>query len=209
VQSNVSSAKVQTPSGNVFTLASCGQALFCIATTPGASSTLATGTLADQGVFQASNGWLAIADLAAGARYSVTPTPASTPTVRIATLRSGFVAAPADNRFPVIDGVKAAQPLTSAALLDSNTLAWSAWAAANPDMRVTQVRLVLAGATASDTPLIFDATPLNWRDTQLAWPVPDVPADFPGSAITLWIGAIDATGRLYYTSYEIVAATPL
>ncbi|HRD97368.1 MAG TPA: hypothetical protein PLA97_13330, partial [Rubrivivax sp.] len=113
----------------------------------GEASAAATGALADDTVFSGVSLWLGAADLALNARYKLSLSAADGSTAtRSAVLRGAFGALPAAARFPVLDGVSTSQPLPGTALLSSTTLAWTAWAAANPDLRVVFVRSVIVDA---------------------------------------------------------------
>jgi len=202
VQSAVDGAKAQMPGGHVLTLVPCGRPVLCVTATAGATSAVAAGTLTDHAVFQATSAWLGAADVAAGARYAVMLTPASgTAVTRPAVLRSSWPAAPATDRFPVLDGVNAARGLASATLLAGRVLSWKAWADANPDMRLTSVRIVLAGATAADAAFVTETSPTRWTATSLESPAVTVPDAYVGSTVAVWLSAVDAAGRLHVTSY--------
>lgn len=201
VGSSVAAATVQTPGGYAISQVPCARTSLCIALNSGDTEVAATGALADNTVFSAVSLWLGAADLALNARYKVSLFGADGSTVaRTAVLRGAFGAVPDAARFPVLDGVGASQPLPGTALLSETTLAWSAWAAANPDLRVVFVRSVITDAAGVAT--VKDLLPKTWQSTSVDLPQPEVPADVAG--LTLWLAAVDAAGRWYYTSYSLM-----
>jgi hypothetical protein len=201
VGATVTAATVQTPGGYAMAQVPCARNTLCIATNSGDSSAAATGALADDTVFSGVSLWLGAADLALNARYklSLFATDGSTAT-RSVVLRGTFGAVPASARFPVLDGVSSSQPLPGTALLSATTLAWTAWAAANPDLRVVFVRSVITDAAGAAT--VQDFAPKTWLATSLELPPPEVPVGVAG--LTLWLAAVDAAGRWYYTSYALM-----
>jgi hypothetical protein len=194
-------ATVQTPGGYALVQVPCARPTLCIALNGGDASVSATGALADDTVFSGVSQWLGTADLALSARYKVNLLTADGSTAtRNTVLRSAFGTTPEVGRFPVLDGVSSSQPLPGTALLSSTTLAWSAWAAANPDLRVVFVRSVITDADGMAT--VSDVMPRTWLATSLELPQPEVPAGVVG--LTLWLAAMDAAGRWYYTSYTLM-----
>lgn len=203
VGDSVLSATVQSPGGYVQPLVPCTRTTLCIAAKAGDTSVAPTGGLFDDSVFQLTNAWLGAADLAQGARYKVVLTRDDNSAVtRTSALRSSFAAVPATGRFATIDDVKSSQPLPGSALLSSTKLAWTQWAAANPDMRVVFVRTVLSSET--QPPLITDLAPKSWLATSLQLAEPLLPEGFGVVGIELWIAAIDFAGRWYYTRYTLL-----
>jgi len=201
VGATVAAATVQTPGGYAMTQVPCARSTLCIATSSGEASAAATGALADDTVFSGVSLWLGAADLALNARYKLSLSAADGSTAtRSAVLRGAFGALPAAARFPVLDGVSTSQPLPGTALLSSTTLAWTAWAAANPDLRVVFVRSVIVDAAGAAT--VQDFAPKTWLSASLELPQPEVPAGVAG--LTLWLAAVDASGRWYYTSYTLM-----
>lgn len=199
----LASARVQTPGGHVLSLVPCSRPWLCASTTAGATTAVATGDLADHAVLQPGSAWLGAADLATGARWSFTLTPASGSAVtRPVLLRRGFAAMPAAGRFPVLDGIGSSQGLASAPLLAGRSLAWRNWAAANPDMRLVAVRLVLAAPSATEPAVVAEAAPADWQATGLVWPAVTVPESHAGSSVALWLWAQDSAGRWYATRYS-------
>lgn len=203
VDSRAGSARVQLPGGHVEALAVCGDRVWlCLSKQP-ATGALPTGTLEDHARFQPDHAWLGAADLAAGARYSFTLTPADgDPLTRTLVLRRAFTTAPPATRFPVLDDVDSARPLASAGLLAGRTLNWKTWAAANPDMRLVAVRLVLDAPSELEVADIDEHPVTDWQSQSLELPEAEPPASHAGSRLTLWLVAMDSAGRVYGTSYD-------
>ena len=200
---SVLAATVQSPGGYVQPLVPCTRSTLCIAAKAGDTSVAPTGSLFDDSVFQFTNAWLGAADLAQGARYKVVLTRNDGSYVtRTSSLRSSFAAVPAMGRFATLDDVKSSQPLPGSALLSPTKLAWSQWAAANPDMRVVFVRTVLSSETLP--PLINDIAPKSWGATSVQLDEPLLPEGFGVVGIELWIAALDFGGRWYYTRYTLL-----
>ena len=55
---------------------------------------------------------------------------------------------------------------------------------------------------SAGTATVADLTPKTWQATSLELPQPEVPGDVAG--LTLWLAAVDAAGRWYYTSYTLM-----
>ena len=198
---NVAAATVQTPGGYALSQVPCARSQLCIGLNSGDVEVAATGALADNTVFSTVSLWLGAADLVLNARYKVNLFALDGSTVtRTAVLRGAFGAVPEAARFPVLDGVTASQPVPGTALLSATTLAWSTWAAANPDLRVVFVRSVVTDSAGTAT--VVDLAPKTWQATSLDLPQPEVPGDVVG--LTLWLAAVDAAGRWYYTSYTLM-----
>ena len=202
VESRLGGARVQMPGGHVLSLVPCERAWLCTSATTGTTSTPATGMPTDHAVFQPGSAWLGTADLAAGARYGVTMLSSEGETMtRSTALRRAFTVAPAAARFAVLDEVDNARPLASATLLAGRTLSWQAWAAANPDMRVVSLRLVLDAPEASEAALVIEPELGPWQTHSLELPATTLPESHASSNLTLWLVAMDSAGRLYTTSY--------
>ena len=98
-----------------------------------------------------------------------------------------------------LDGISTSVQL-SAASLQSGTLAinWSTWAAANPDLRLIEVKRVFT-PTAGGAPTVLDTTvPLPGKTA-----VTLSTSYTPVGAVTseLWLQAMDAQGRRFHTRY--------
>ncbi len=201
VGATAAAATVQTPGGYALAQLPCARSTLCIASASGETSVSATGTLADDTVFSGVNQWLGAADLALNARFKVSLLASDgSAATRYAVLRSAFGALPETDRFPVLDAVGSSQPLPGTALLSDTTLAWSTWATANPDMRVVFVRSVITDADGQSA--VRDIAPKTWLATSVELPQPEVPAAVVG--LSLWLAAVDAAGRWYYTSYTLM-----
>jgi hypothetical protein len=102
-------------------------------------------------------------------------------------------------RFPTLDGISASAPLFAGSL-QSGTLSvsWASWAAANPDLRLIEIKRVFT-PTAGGTPTVLDTTvPLPGKTA-----VTLSTSFTPVSAVTseLWLQAMDNQGRRFHTRY--------
>ena len=194
------SATVQTPGGFSIALAACGQPQPCLAAKAGAITATATGAIADTLLQPASVGWVGGADTLRNAKYVASYTLDDVASTRSAALPGDLpAAAPAAARFPTLDGVGTGTPLTSAKLSAGLVLGWSTWADANPDLRLTNARVVIRQTdllTVQDLPVMPGAT-------RLTLPAIAGQADLAVQAHELWITALDASGRLLVTRYTL------
>jgi len=199
----LTTATMQTPGGYSIPFAYCTRPLLCISNTPGATLLTPTGGIGDTALQQSAVGWIGSADSVAGAKYvaSYKTAASTTAETRNVYLRADVLAKPANSRFPQLDGLSASAPLRSGEILTGRTLNWSAWAAANPDMRLISLRTVLSDG--ENAPLVTDtAVPLPPSTTlALAGLTPD--AGFVATSYEVWLGAIDSSGRRYYTRYTL------
>lgn len=199
----LTTAQMQTPGGYSIPFAYCTQPLLCISNTPGATLLTPTGGIGDTALQQSAVGWIGSADSIAGAKYiaSYTLDASTTAETRNVYLRADVLAKPANSRFPQLDGLSASAPLRSGEILTGRTLNWATWAAANPDMRLISLRTVLSDGESA--PLVTDtAVPLP-PSTTLALPGLTPDAGFVATSYELWLGAIDSSGRRYYTRYTL------
>lgn len=198
----LNTATVQAPGVNSIPFAYCGRPLLCISTTPGATVLVPTGGSGDTALQQAAVGWVGSADSLRGARYIGSWTLAGVAETRNAYLRADVLAEPARGRFPALDGVAAATPLRAADLIAGRSLSWTAWAAANPDMRLISVRSVLAFG-AGIAPLVTDTAPPLPPRVAFDLAALNLATGAAPVGVELWLGAQDAAGRRYYSRYSI------
>lgn len=197
-------ATVQTPGGFSIPLGYCGQAQLCISSTPGSSSLIPTGGLADTALQQSSVGWLGSADTVRNAKYIANYSLAGAAESRPVYLPADVPAELPQARFPALDGVSASQPLRAGQFLVGTALSWATWAAANPDMRLISIRTVLSVAEdASQAPLIQDGTPPLPPASGLSLAGISVPDAYLPTRYELWLGAQDSAGRRYFTRYTL------
>lgn len=198
------SATLQTPGGFSIPFAYCGRVQLCISGTAGATVVVPTGGIGDTSLQRAAVGWIGGADSVRGAKYIASYSLAGVVETRSVYLRADVPADLPRARFPALDGVSVSKPLRAGELLVGMTLNWSAWAAANPDMRLISLRTVLSTASdGSSTPLI----------TELTLPLPPITTlDIAGLTLAsgfvplsyeLWLGAQDGAGRRYFTRYTL------
>jgi len=191
---------VQTPLGYALPLAACNLRQLCVAPT-GAASVVPTGAPQDHQLRPGTLGWLGNADAQNGAAYKASFTrnvTSASPETRSAYLHAAMLSEVAAARHPVLDGVASATPLTLASLGQGLSLKWSTWAKANPDLRLSQIRLVVR------YPDRIGSLPLDVLDVSED-PVLRV-ALTPGQGELghdIWLTAVDTAGRRYHTRYAL------
>ena len=170
-----------------------------MSTTPGATNLIPTGGVGDLAIQRSAVGWIGSVDSVRGAKYIVNYSIAGAAETRNAWLRADVLGDPAAARFPAVDGVAIATPLTAASL-QSGTLAinWGSWAAANPDLRLIEIKRVFTPAAGGAPTVLETAAPLPPRVTATL-----STAHTPVGTVTseLWLQAMDAQGRRFHTRY--------
>lgn len=193
-----SSATLQMPGGFSIPLGSCSRPLLCVSSVPGATGLTPTGGVLDLAIQRAAVAWVGSVDSVRGAKYI-----ASTGTeTRNVYLRADVLADPAAARFPALDGLSSSAPLV-AATLKSGALAinWATWAAANPDLRLIEIKRVFT-PVAGGAPTVLDTVVPLWPKTTLA----SLGAAYTPTAAAkseLWLQAMDAQGRRFHTRYTV------
>ncbi|MGM9484020.1 hypothetical protein ACS5PN_22685 [Roseateles sp. NT4] len=195
----LSSATVQMPGGYSIPFGYCGRLMLCVSSTPGATNLIPTGGVGDIAIQRAAVGWIGGADSVRGAKFITSYTIAGVAETRNAWLRADVLGEPATTRFPSIDSASTTSPV-SAASLQSGALVinWSGWAAANPDLRIIEIKRVFT-PTVGGTPTVLDtAAPLPPKTTATL-----ATAYTPLESVTseLWLQAMDAQGRRFHTRY--------
>ena len=195
----LASATVQLPGGFSIPFGYCSRPLLCVSATPGATSLVPTGGVGDIAIQRAAVGWIGSVDSVRGAKYLVNYSLAGVAETRNAWLRADVLGEPAAARFPALDGITAAAPLF-AANLQGGTLAinWSAWAAANPDLRLIEIKRVFTPAAGGAPTVLDTAVPLPPKAGATL-----TGAYAPAGTVTseLWLQAMDAQGRRFHTRY--------
>lgn len=145
--------------------------------------------------------WLGPTDTRPGSRFQMTATGIGLSETTTLILPSDLPPTSNAGAYPVIDGLSVNAPLLQADIAGGRTISWSTWAAANPGLRMIEVRAVITRpATNGPSKQVFTIYPL--APTQLAIPAfSSVPSDAVEYA--LWLVAQDALGRRYFT--KIVA----
>ncbi|KQV60156.1 hypothetical protein ASC95_01380 [Pelomonas sp. Root1217] len=196
----LSSATVQLPGGFSIPFGYCNRLLLCVSSTPGATNLIPTGGVGDIAIQRSAVGWIGSADSVRGAKFITSYTISGVAETRNAWLRADVLGEPAATRFPSLDSVSAASPVFAASL-QSGTLMinWSAWAAANPDLRLIEIKRVFTPA-AGGAPTVLDTTvplpPKTAATLSAAYtPVGSVTSE-------LWLQAMDAQGRRFHTRYS-------
>jgi hypothetical protein len=196
----LSSATVQMPGGFSIPFGYCNRPLLCVSSTPGATNLIPTGGVGDLAIQRAAVGWIGSVDSVRAAKYVVSYSIGGVAETRNAFLRADVLGDPAIARFPTLDGVSAASPVF-AATLQGGSLAinWSAWAAANPDLRLVEIKRVFV-PTAGGTPTVLDTPPPLPPKTAATLSTAFTP---PAGGVTseLWLQAMDAQGRRFHTRY--------
>jgi len=201
----LSSATVQLPGGFSIPFGYCNRPSLCVSSTTGATNLIPTGGVGDVAIQRTAVGWIGTADSVRGAKYLVNYTIASVSETRSAYLRADVLGDPAAARFPALDGLTA-NLMVRAVDLQAGTLqggamsfTWTTWAAANPDLRIIEIKRVFT-PTAGGAPTVLDVTvPLPPRTTLASLgaaysPIGAVKAE-------LWLQAMDAQGRRFHTRY--------
>ncbi len=195
----LSSATVQLPGGFSIPFGYCSRPNLCVSSTPGATNLIATGGVGDLAIQRAAVGWIGSVDSVRGAKFIVSYTISGVAETRNAWLRADVLGEPAAARFPALDGVAVASPLFAATLQSGTlTVSWSTWAAANPDLRIIEIKRVFT-PTAGGAPTVVDtAAPLPSKTTATL-----STAYTPVGSVTseLWLQAMDAQGRRFHTRY--------
>ena len=197
----LNSATLQMPGGFSIPFAYCGRVQLCISSTTGATAVVPTGGIGDTSLQRAAVGWIGGADSVRGAKYIASYSLAGVVETRSVYLRADVPADLPRARFPALDGVSVSKPLRAGELLVGMTLNWSAWAAANPDMRLISLRSVLSDN--SSVPLITELTPPLPPSSTLDIAGLALASGFVPLSYELWLGAQDAAGRRYFTRYTL------
>lgn len=195
----LSSATVQLPGGFSIPFGYCSRPNLCVSSTPGATNLIPTGGVGDLAIQRAAVGWIGSVDSVRGARFIASYTIGGAAEVRNTWLRADVLGEPATARFTALNGVTADSPVLAAAL-QSGTLVinWSTWAAANPDLRLIEIKRVFT-PVAGGAPTVLDTpAPLPPKTTATL-----STAHTPAGAVTseLWLQAMDAQGRRFHTRY--------
>lgn len=196
----LSSATVQLPGGFSIPFGYCSRPQLCVSSTTGATNLIATGGVGDLAIQRAAVGWVGTADSVRGAKYLVNYTIAGAAETRNAWLRADVLGDPAAARFPTLDGLTSNLVLR-AVDLQTGTLAlnWATWAAANPDLRLIEIKRVFTPA-AGGAPAVVDVTvPLPPKTTVSTLGAAYVPTGAVKSE--LWLQAMDTQGRRLHTRY--------
>lgn len=195
----LASATLQLPGGFSIPFAYCDRPLLCVSATPGATSLVPTGGVGDLAIQRSSVGWIGSADTVRAAKFIASYTVGSTAETRTAWLRADVIADPAASRFPTLDGVSASAPLTAAKLQSGSlVINWSAWAAANPDLRLIEIKRVFTPVSGG-APAVLDTTvPLPSKATATL-ATEHTPVDAEVSE--LWLQSMDGQGRRFHTRY--------
>lgn len=195
----LTSATLQLPGGFSIPFGYCSRPMLCVSSTTGATSLIPTGGVGDVAIQRSAVGWIGGVDSVRGARFVASYTIAGATETRTAYLRADVLGDPAVARFPTVDGVSASNPLFAASLQSGTlTISWATWAAANPDLRVIEVKRVFT-PTAGGSPTVLDTTvPLPTKTA-----VTLGTAHTPAGAVTseLWLQAVDVQGRRFHTRY--------
>lgn len=164
------------------------------------SSTETGDLLSDEVLAVTQSGPLSEADVAPGAQYKlnsttfaftggVSPTVDKEDTTRLtADLPSNV----ADSAYPLPDGLSTLA-LSITDFTSGLSINWSTWAAANPQMRMVEIRAVITSTTSAPVYQVVQIPPMAATNTTLS------SMTAPGDAIqyTLWMIARDDKGRRY------------
>lgn len=192
-------ATLQMPGGFSIPFAYCSRPLLCVSSTTGATSLVPTGGVGDIAIQRAAVGWVGTADSLRGAKHLITYVLSGATETRAAYLRAEVLADPGAGRFPVADGITSTQPLTAAALgSGSLVVSYATWAAANPDLRLIEVKRVFRPVAGGSPTVLDTAVPLPPKTS-----VTLTGSFTPTVAVVseLWLQSVDSSGRRYHTRY--------
>lgn len=195
----LSSATVQLPGGFSIPFGYCGRLLLCLSSTPGATNLIPTGGVGDIAIQRAAVSWIGSVDSVRAARFIASYTTGGVAETRNAWLRADVLGDPAVARFPAVGAVSASNPLLASALQSGTlTIDWSAWAAANPDLRLIEAKRVFTPAAGGAPTVLDTAVPLPPKTAVLLGT-----GYTPVGAVTseLWLQAMDSQGRRFHTRY--------
>lgn len=141
--------------------------------------------------------WLGATDTRPGSRFQISTTGIGVGETNSLILSADLPVTTNQAVYPVPDGLSVNTPLLQAAVTGGLTISWNTWAAANPGMRVIEVRTVITRpVTNAPSKQVFAITPLS--ATQLTIPAfSSVPSD--AVDYSLWMIAQDTMGRRYIT----------
>jgi hypothetical protein len=171
-----------------------------VSSTTGATNLIPTGGAGDLAIQRAAVGWIGSVDSVRGAKYLVNYTISGANETRNAYLRADVLGDPAAARFPALDGLTTNLVLR-AIDLQSGTIGlnWATWAAANPDLRLIEIKRVFT-PTAGGAPTVLDVTvPLPPKTTLASLGAAYTPTAAVKSE--LWLQAMDSQGRRFHTRY--------
>lgn len=106
----------------------------------------------------------------------------------------------ATSAYPMMDNL-GTTPLSSTAMTNGLSFSWSTWAAANPHMRMVEVRAVITSTASAPVKQVVTLIPMSATQLTLSSFAGQVPAD--AIQFTLWLIAQDDQGRRYIS--KIVA----
>ncbi|MBI3381898.1 MAG: hypothetical protein HY019_07810 [Aquabacterium sp.] len=106
----------------------------------------------------------------------------------------------AASAYPMMDNVTTV-PLTSTDMTNGLSFSWNTWAAANPQLRMVEVRAVITSTASAPVKQVVTLIPMSSRQLTLTSFAGLVPAD--AIQFTLWLIAQDEQGRRYIS--KIVA----
>jgi hypothetical protein len=193
-------ATLQLPGGFSIPFGACERPWLCVSSTPGATDLTPTGGITDHAIQRAAVGWVGSADSVRGARYAVSYAIAGATETRHVWLRADVLAEPGAARFPALDGLTSNLVLRAVDLQTGGSFAihWAGWQAANPDLRLVDIKRVFR-PVAGGAPVVLDtAAPLPPRTTATL-----ADAHVPAEPVTteLWLQAVDPQGRRLHTRY--------
>jgi len=195
----IASATLQLPSGFSIPFGYCSRPMLCLSSTTGATNLLATGGVGDLAIQRSAVGWVGTADSLRGAKFLANYTIAGTAETRSAYLRADVLADPAAARFPTIDGLTSNLVLRAVDLQGGTyAINWATWAAANPDLRLIEIKRVFTPA-AGGAPTVLDTTVPLPPKTTVTLATAYTPTDTVKSE--LWLQAMDAQGRRFHSRY--------
>lgn len=191
----ISSATVQLTGGFSLSFRDCSRSVLCMSSAAGTASVVPTGGVADIAIQRAAIGWVGGVDSTRGAKFLVTTALED----RSVYLNADVPGEPAAARFPALDTVNSSALLRATDLQGSTLqLDWRTWAAANPDLRLIEIKRVFR-PTDGSAPTVLDTTVPLPPKTSVTLATPFTPA--VTVTTELWLQAMDPQGRRLHTRY--------
>lgn len=196
----VNNAIVQVPSGYSVPFDYCKTNELCVSSNL-ATPTVAFGELSDTLLQQPVTGWVGSLEAAKGAKYTISyslaPSVTTTNTVT-AYLPVEVQKDPVVGNFPTLDDYSG---LSKNSIVAGPSVSWANWAKSHPQLRIFMLRAVVSDRSTTGELARSEATvPLVATSVK----IPAITASLATTTSTsyqIWLGAMDAAGRRYYSRF--------